>query len=114
MEVHCSRCGRTAPGLPAPPWPGAQGDEIHARVCLACWREWQEMQTKVINEFHLNLADAEDAARLDAHMMVFLGLREGAPLGPGRYGFGEGPPAERDRSGGPSDEDPSERDPEAP
>ena len=100
MAVQCSRCGRKAPGLPAPPWPGEQGEEIHARVCLSCWREWQEMQTKVINEYHLNLADAADAARLDEHMMVFLGLREGAPLGPGRYGFGEAPgPGEAPQDG---------------
>ncbi len=92
MEVHCTRCDRTAPGLPAPPWPGEQGEEIHRNVCLSCWREWQEMQTKVINEFHLNLADAEHAARLDTHMLVFFGLREGTPLEGAPYGFGETPP----------------------
>jgi len=89
-ELVCSRCKKSAPGLPAPPWGGAQGQEIFENACLSCWKEWQLMQVKVLNEFHLNLSDASHAARLDHHMMVFLGLEEPSDeaMAPAPYGFG--------------------------
>ena len=92
--VKCQRCHQEGPALPAPPWPGEQGEEIASRVCRPCFQAWQPMQTKVLNELRLNLADAAHAELLDAHMMVFFGLRDpedaGLPSSP--YGFGEGGP----------------------
>lgn len=92
--IHCVRCEKEQEQLPAPPWGGEQGEEIHAKVCVSCWREWQEMQTKVINEFHLNLADVAHAERLDKHMLVYLKLAtpEEVQLEEAPFGFGEGGP----------------------
>ena len=86
--VTCARCGEEKPSLPAPPWPGEGGQEIHEKVCVDCWREWQAMQLRVINELRLNLGDAGDAATLDAHMRVFLGLADPSTLPEGMRGFG--------------------------
>ncbi len=72
--VTCSRCGRDAAGLDAPPVPGATGQEILERVCAACWAEWVPMEVMVINEFRLNFMDPAAQAVLDRHMKEFLGL----------------------------------------
>lgn len=90
--VKCARCGEDREGLPAAPWPGPSGEEIRDHVCLACWRAWQVMQTKVINEFRLNLGDAKDAETLDLHMKVYLGLADPEALPEAPYGYGEGGP----------------------
>ncbi|MDF1566195.1 MAG: Fe(2+)-trafficking protein [Deltaproteobacteria bacterium] len=92
--IHCHRCKSEGPALPAPPWPGEQGEEIAAKVCRPCFQEWQPMQIKVLNELRLDLGDPEQAALLDAHMMIFFGLMDpaivGLPASP--YGYGEGGP----------------------
>ncbi len=92
--VKCQRCDQDAPALPGPPWPGEQGEQIAAGVCRACFSAWQPMQTKVLNELHLNLSDPAHAERLDQHMLVFFGLLdpEEAGLAASPYGFGEGGP----------------------
>lgn len=92
--VTCVRCGQERAALPAAPWPGEDGEEIRARVCASCWQEWQLMQTKVINEYRLNLSDPRHQEALDEQMRLFLHLAEPreSSLGDAPYGFGEGGP----------------------
>ncbi len=73
-NLTCSRCGRDAPALEAAPIPGAAGEEVQARVCAACWAEWQQTEVMVINELRLNFMDPAAQAVLDRHMREFLGL----------------------------------------
>lgn len=71
--VACPRCGRTdAPALDAPPFPGAEGGEIAARVCSDCWTDWQRAEVMVINELRLNFMDPAAQAVLSRHMREFL------------------------------------------
>ncbi|MDY7094356.1 MAG: oxidative damage protection protein [Acidobacteriota bacterium] len=72
--VHCSRCGRDAAALPAPPLPGPSGTEIQQKVCADCWAEWQNMEVMVINELRLNFMDPGAQETLDRHMREFFGL----------------------------------------
>ncbi len=74
-EVLCVRCGQVKPKLPAPPFSNKQGQEIYAKVCAACWREWIAMGTKVINELRLPLNDPQAQKVFDQHMIEFLNLR---------------------------------------
>jgi Fe-S cluster biosynthesis and repair protein YggX len=50
-------------------------------VCEICWREWMGTQTKIINEYRLNVLEPEHARLLREQMLTFLGLAggEGAP-----------------------------------
>jgi Fe-S cluster biosynthesis and repair protein YggX len=74
-QVHCRRCGRTAPALPERPFKGALGEQVLASVCADCWREWIPTGTKVINELRLDFANPQHAQTYDQHMREFLGLQ---------------------------------------
>ncbi len=70
--VHCRKYGRELPGLPAPPYPGDKGREIHDTVSQRAWREWLAQQTMLINEKQLSLANAADRKYLGEQMEKFL------------------------------------------
>jgi Fe-S cluster biosynthesis and repair protein YggX len=73
-QVTCTRCGRTAEGLPFPPYPDELGGRIQSRVCAACWREYMSRQTMVINEYRLDLMDPRAQEILTRDMIEFLNL----------------------------------------
>ena len=70
--VHCRKYGRELPGLDAPPLPGAVGEEIFADVSAKAWREWQHLQTMLINEHHLSMMDPQARQFLTEQMRKFL------------------------------------------
>lgn len=74
-EVQCQRCGRVARKMASPPFSNAQGQEIFAKICADCWREWIGMGTKVINELRLPLNDPKAQKIFEQHMLEFLNLR---------------------------------------
>ncbi len=55
--VNCIKLGREAEGLDFPPMPGALGKRIYESVSKEAWQQWIRMQTMLINENRLNLAD---------------------------------------------------------
>jgi Fe-S cluster biosynthesis and repair protein YggX len=57
--VQCVKLGREAEGLDFPPYPGELGKRIFANVSQEAWQQWVRLQTMIINENRLNLADAE-------------------------------------------------------
>ncbi len=57
--VFCKRLKQELPGLEAPPFPGPKGQEVYESVSAQAWQEWQELQTMLINEKHLNMMDKE-------------------------------------------------------
>ncbi|MDR2451116.1 MAG: oxidative damage protection protein [Candidatus Accumulibacter sp.] len=74
--VQCVKLGREAEGLDFPPYPGELGQRIFANVSQEAWQQWVRLQTMIINENRLNLADAE-------HRKYLAGQIE-------EYFFGEG------------------------
>jgi Fe-S cluster biosynthesis and repair protein YggX len=78
IEVVCRRCGQTSAALPAAPLPGRWGPTILAQTCAACWREWIEEQTRLINHEHLLPSDAAHRAVLYQRMAAFLKLESQA------------------------------------
>ena len=56
--VKCVKLGCEAEGLAAPPCPGELGKRIYEHVSQEAWQQWVRMQTMIINENHLNLANA--------------------------------------------------------
>lgn len=57
--VHCSKYGEELEGLEAAPLPGAAGQKIFETISKKAWFEWQDLQTTLINEKHLDLRDRD-------------------------------------------------------
>ena len=56
--VNCIKLGNEAEGLDFPPYPGELGKRIYENVSKEAWQQWVKLQTMIINENRLNLADA--------------------------------------------------------
>lgn len=57
--VQCVKLGFEAPGLPRAPLPGELGQRIYDNVSQQAWQQWLLEQTRLINEYSLELADRE-------------------------------------------------------
>ena len=71
-NVFCRKYRQQLPGLPAPPLPGAVGEDIFENVSAKAWQEWQRLQTMLINEHHLSLIDRSARDYLGEQMRKFL------------------------------------------
>ena len=80
--VTCIKLGREAEGLDFPPYPGELGKRIYERVSKEAWQQWVRMQTMIINENRLNLADAQHRKYLmEQAEKYFFGEGVGNPEG---------------------------------
>jgi len=70
--VHCVKLKREAEGLDYPPYPGELGKRIWAEISKDVWQEWTQIQTRLVNENRLNLADARARKYLTQQMEKFL------------------------------------------
>jgi Fe-S cluster biosynthesis and repair protein YggX len=70
--VFCRKYKTELEGLDKPPYPGAKGQELFEQVSRQAWQEWQQHQTMLINEKHLNMRDAEARQFLQQEMDKFL------------------------------------------
>ena len=57
--VQCIKLGREAEGLDFPMLPGELGKRVFENVSKEAWAGWIKLQTMIINENRLNLADAQ-------------------------------------------------------
>jgi Fe-S cluster biosynthesis and repair protein YggX len=57
--VLCAKLGRSLPGLAAPPFQNELGQRLYAQISQEAWRLWIEQSKMVINEYRLNLANAD-------------------------------------------------------
>ena len=75
-DVTCARCGKRK----APPegrrigYPRAFKERVLASVCEECWKEWEGMEVKVINEYRLNFLDPQHRQMLQKACSEFLQL----------------------------------------
>ena len=74
--VFCTRLQKHLPGLDAPPFPGARGQEIFEKVSAEAWLAWQDLQPMLINEKHLNMIDKEARKFLSEQRDKFLAGEE--------------------------------------
>ena len=56
--VHCIKLGYYAEGLSFQVYPGELGKKIFDNVSKEAWADWIKLQTMLVNENRLNLADA--------------------------------------------------------
>ena len=55
--VNCVVLKKEAEGLDYAPVPGELGQKIYDSVSREAWEQWTQLQTMLINEYRLNLAD---------------------------------------------------------
>ncbi|MBW6494585.1 MAG: oxidative damage protection protein [Burkholderiaceae bacterium] len=80
--VQCVKLQREAPGLDFPPYPGDLGRRIYESVSAEAWQGWLRLQTMLVNENRLNLADAQARKYLATQMEKhFFGDGGDAPAG---------------------------------
>jgi Fe-S cluster biosynthesis and repair protein YggX len=76
MTLTCTRCGQ--PGEPPPatriPFGAALRERIAQTICAACWKEWEGMEVKVINEYRLNFMEPQHREMLRRACLDFLGV----------------------------------------
>lgn len=70
--VFCKRLNKEAPGLDAPPFPGPAGQDVYENTSAEAWDEWQNIQTMLINEKHLNMMDKEARKYLNEQRKIYL------------------------------------------
>ena len=70
--VHCLRLKHAAEGLDFPPYPGELGARIWREISKEAWEEWKNVQTRLVNENRLNLADVRARKYLQQQMEKFL------------------------------------------
>ena len=70
--VFCKLHNKELPGLESPPFPGPKGEEIFENYSADAWLAWQEMQTMLINEKHLNMMDKDSRKYLNEQRDKFL------------------------------------------
>ncbi|MDZ7826462.1 MAG: oxidative damage protection protein [Gammaproteobacteria bacterium] len=70
--VRCRKYGEELEGLDAPPFPGPKGQEIYETVSRKAWEEWLAVQTRLINEKHLNMMEPESRKFLSEQREKFL------------------------------------------
>ena len=68
----CSRFKKELPGLDAAPFPGPAGEKVFETVSALAWQDWQNLQTMLINEKHLNMMDKESRKYLNDQRGKFL------------------------------------------
>jgi Fe-S cluster biosynthesis and repair protein YggX len=74
MALTCTRCGQSGEPPPAHrvPFPAEVKEEVLSSICSACWKEWEAMEVKVINEYRLSFLDPEHRAMLQKTCLDFL------------------------------------------
>ncbi len=58
-------------GLLTPPYPGEKGQDILENISKQAWEEWQQLQTRLINEKNLSMINPEDRKYLTEEMVKF-------------------------------------------
>lgn len=73
---QCKRCQGSEPRLDFNPWPGELGERLLQDICGNCWKEWMGVQTKIINEYRINVLHPEHKAAVQQQCEIFFGYRE--------------------------------------
>jgi Fe-S cluster biosynthesis and repair protein YggX len=78
MPITCTRCAQSAEPAPAHrvPFTGEAKEKILSGICASCWKEWEGMEVKVINEYRLSFLDPEHREMLKRACLDFLKLPE--------------------------------------
>ena len=71
-KIFCQKYQKEMEGLLTPPYPGAKGQDIFDNISKQAWEEWQQLQTRLINEKGLSMINPDDRKYLTEEMDKFL------------------------------------------
>jgi Fe-S cluster biosynthesis and repair protein YggX len=76
MPLVCKRCGKTAepPEAKRVPFGKKLKERLLASVCAECWKEWEAVEVRVVNEYRLNFLDPQHRDLLARSCLEFLNL----------------------------------------
>ena len=76
--ITCTRCGQSGETVPPHrvPFPAGAKEKVLSSICAACWKEWEGMEVKVINEYRLNFMDPQHREMLQKACSDFLQIPE--------------------------------------
>jgi len=80
--VFCIKMKQELPGLDAAPWPGALGERIFREVSAEAWKQWEERQKMILNEYRIMPWQKEGQELIRTHLEQFF-FGESAALPPG-------------------------------
>ena len=70
--IFCKKLKKQAKALPKPPIPTPLGQQIYEQISEEAWQTWQQHQTRLINEYRLDMTDKKARAFLTQEMKKFL------------------------------------------
>ena len=70
-SVYCQKYQQELPGLIKPPFPGPKGEFVFQHISQQAWDEWQNHQTRLINEKQLTMMNAEHRKYLQTQQDKF-------------------------------------------
>lgn len=75
--IHCRRCDKDAAPLAKAPFRSELGERVLAEICGACWQDWLQHQTLLINHYGLDPRDrrARDFLYEQIEQVLFDGER---------------------------------------
>jgi len=71
-KVMCQFYNKEMDGLDFQLYPGELGKRIFDNISKQAWAEWQNKQTMLINEKHLNMMEPSHRKQLEDAMVQFL------------------------------------------
>lgn len=71
-QVMCQFYNQEKEGLDFQLYPGELGKRIFDHISKEAWGQWQQKQTMLINEKHLNMMEASHREQLEQAMVQFL------------------------------------------
>jgi Fe-S cluster biosynthesis and repair protein YggX len=80
--VFCIKMKQELPGLDAAPWPGELGERIFREVSAEAWKQWEERQKMILNEYRIMPWQKEGQELIRTHLEQFF-FGESAALPPG-------------------------------
>ena len=85
--IECRRCGPEKPTLAKPPFRSDLGQRIQEQICTACWADWLQHQTLLINHYGLDPREAKAREFLYAQIeTVLLGDGKGKEIDTSQQG----------------------------
>ncbi len=70
--VQCVKLKEELEGFDYPPYPGPLGVKVWKHISKQAWQDWIALQTRIVNENHLNLADMRARQYLTRQMERYL------------------------------------------
>lgn len=70
--VFCAKLKKEAEGLQFALLPGPLGQKVYENISKEAWDEWIKLQTMMVNEYQLNLADINARKHLLDQMQKYL------------------------------------------